>query len=278
MKAAAILLTLLLAACASSRQAVGPDLARTAGWRWDILPAGQFDIAAATSPNGGTGPLVLYLEGDGFAYVHPRQPSLDPTPSDPLALRLAMAHPGPEPVAWLGRPCQYVMPEHGQNCDTPYWTTRRYAPEIVDGVNAAIDIVKRRSGAEQIILVGYSGGGAIAVLLAARRADVVKVVTVAADLDLTYWTKRDGLAPMEGSLDPASAAERLGRVPQVHFTGAKDHVVGTDVVSSFLRRLPAGTPARLEEIPDFTHDCCWVEAWPGLAAKALNGGQKETSE
>ena len=63
-----------------------------------------------------------------------------------------------------------------------------------------VDALKRDAGAAKVILVGYSGGGAIAVLLAARRLDVAGVITVSADLDLAYWTQRDGLAPLSGSL------------------------------------------------------------------------------
>ena len=53
-------------------------------------------------------------------------------------------------------------------------------------------------------------------LLAARRSDVDKVVTVAANLDLAYWTRRDRLAPLVGSLDPAGVAGAMGTIPQVH--------------------------------------------------------------
>lgn len=267
----AVLLALGLAACAS-RQAEGPALTRSAGWSWEILPAGTFDLAVAMAPNGGgRDTLVVYLEGDGFAYVNRHQPSLDPTPTDPVALRLAMAHPGRASVAWIGRPCQYTLPDHGRACATPYWTTSRYAPEVVDSVGRAIDLLKARTGAGHLMLVGYSGGGALAALLAAGRSDVSMLVTVVADLDLGYWTGRDGLAPLAGSLDPTDVAPKLGSMRQVHFTGGKDRTVGTDVVLSYMRRLPPGTPADLREIPDFTHACCWARDWPSLAADIGQG-------
>jgi len=262
----AVVLTLCLAACAPSRQAEGPDLARNAGWHWEFLPAGDFDVAVATSPRRGDGTLTVYLEGDGFAYVQPNQPARDPTPHTPVALRMALSDPSGALVAWIGRPCQYTIPEHGRNCRTTLWTTGRYAPEVVDSLSVALDILKRRSGAGRLDLVGYSGGGALAVLLASRRDDVARVVTVVANLDLAYWTRRDGLTPLAGSLDPAQEASRLGAVPQVHFTGGKDRTVGTDVVRSYLRALPPGTPARLVEMPDFTHSCCWARDWPALVA------------
>jgi pimeloyl-ACP methyl ester carboxylesterase len=266
---AVVLLALLLAACASSRREQGPELARTAGWRWEILHAGRFDLAAASAPRAGTGTLVVYLEGDGFAYAHANQPSLDPTPIDPVGLRLALADPRQAAVAWLGRPCQYTRPEHQRNCATAYWTTSRYAPEVVDSLGAAVDVLKERVGAGRVILVGYSGGGALAVLLAARRPDVVEVVTVVADLDLGYWTARDGLTPLSGSLDPAEVASSLGTIPQLHFTGGEDHTVGTDVVQAYMRHLPPGAPARLREIPGFTHACCWARDWPALAGETI---------
>lgn len=261
-------LALLLTACASSRRAEGPNLARAAGWHWEILPAGMFDLAVATAPRSGGETLVVYLEGDGFAYVRPSQPSGDPTPTDPVALRMALADPTQAPTAWVARPCQYTLPDQGRNCATPYWTNHRYAPEVVDSVGTTLDQLKRRNGASRLVLIGYSGGGAIAAILAARRNDVAKLVTVAANLDVATWTERQGLSPLRGSLDPArDAAPMLGNVDQLHFAGADDRTVGPDVVRSFMRRLPPGSPARLVEVPRYSHSCCWAQDWASLAAQ-----------
>ena len=265
---AAMVLGLLLTACAQPRHGMGPDLAQAAGWRWEILPAGTFDLAVATSPRGSGDVLTVYLEGDGFAYVNARQPALDPTPTDPVSLKLAFSDPGAGAVAWVGRPCQYTLPDHGRNCRTALWTTSRYAPEVVDSMGMAVDELKRRSGSGRVILVGYSGGGAIATLLATRRTDVVRIVTVAANLDLKYWTQRDNLSPLAGSLDPArQPMETLGRIPQLHFTGGQDRVVGTDVVRSYLSHLPPQSLARLVEIPEFSHSCCWAKEWRSLLSR-----------
>ncbi len=259
----ALLLLVLLAGC-SGRFSRGPDLAQAAGWSWQVIPAGTFEVAAATRPGPAGEVATVYLEGDGFAYVTPNQPAMDPTPTDPTALRLAMAHPGPGPVAWLARPCHYTLPAHGRGCAEPFWTERRYAPEVVASLGLALDRLKARLGAQRLVLVGYSGGGALAVLLADARRDVAAVVTVAANLDLGFWVARDRLSPLVGSLDPAAAAPRLGTLRQLHFTGAEDRVTGTDVVRAFMRRLPPGTPARLAEQPGFGHDCCWARDWPRL--------------
>lgn len=262
-----LILAVCLASCAAlgNRLALGPELVGAAGWHWEILSSGVFDLAVAFPPGQSGDVLTVYVEGDGFAFVHPRQPSMDPTPTDPVALRLALAQPKfGGAVAWLGRPCQYTLPGHGRNCDARYWTNGRYAAEVIASLGLALDALKARTTASRLILVGYSGGGAAATLLAAHRRDVVGIITVAADLDLAYWTQRDGLSPLAGSLDPAAFAAQLGALPQYHFTGQQDMVVGTDVARSYFRRLPPLNNSTVQEIPGFNHTCCWVSAWPGL--------------
>ena len=268
------ILTLLLAgavlcACATAegRRQAARDLVRRGGWQWAVLPGQGFDLAAAWSGGRG-GILTVYLEGDGLAYLDRRRPSSDPTPADPVALRMALAHLAPTPAAYLARPCQYVTGAERHGCSVAYWTGRRYAPEVVAAAGAALDELKRRAGAGRLALVGYSGGGALAVLLAARRADVASVVTVVANLDLGEWVRRGRFTPLAGSLDPAADATAVAAIPQVHLTGGRDDVVGPEVVRAFLARMPGDAPARLVEIPGFTHFCCWAEQWKGLQRRS----------
>jgi pimeloyl-ACP methyl ester carboxylesterase len=268
---AALAVLLLLQAGCTDRLGHGPALAEAAGWKWRIVTAGRFDLATASRAGAPGEMLTVFLEGDGLAYVTRSQPAQDPTPTEPLGLRLALAHQGSGPLAWLGRPCQYTLSGHGRGCDQAFWTSRRYAPEVVASLGSALDTLKAASGAQDLLLVGYSGGGALAALLAAERQDVVGLVTVAANLDLAGWTADGGLAPLTGSLDPAlAAAPRLGLVPQWHFTGAEDRVTGTGAVLGFMQRLPVGAPAQLIELPGFDHACCWARDWNSLVAPALN--------
>ena len=127
--------------------------------------------------------------------------------------------------------------------------------------------MKEAAGTQRVVLVGYSGGGVVAALLAARRNDVAGLVTVATNLDVGYWVKRDGLAPLTGSLDPVASAARLATVPQVHFAGGRDQVVGADVVRAYIARLPTPHRAALVEIAGYDHRCCWAEAWRELLAR-----------
>ena len=56
------------------------------------------------------GRLHVYLEGDGQAFVSQGgYASSDPTPRNPLALRLAIQDNSANAVVYLARPCQYVQ-------------------------------------------------------------------------------------------------------------------------------------------------------------------------
>lgn len=248
-----------------SRHETYTQLARASAWHTYLVATSSFDIAAAAPQRQvGAGPLVVYLEGDGRAYLNPYHVSPDPTPISPLALRLAVADGLGGPKVYLARPCQYTMPSHGRNCEPELWTTARYSASIIGAISEAIDQAKHNTRSEQVLIVGYSGGGALAVILAAQRRDVVAIVTVAANLDLAYWTQRDGLANLDGSLDPADFANAVSGIPQLHFAGAKDDVVGPDVVSAFLARMAHSASSRLVTLGDYDHECCWADAWPQL--------------
>jgi pimeloyl-ACP methyl ester carboxylesterase len=200
---------------------------------------------------GGEELLVVYIEGDGAAWKAGRPPA-DPTPADPLALRLAVADPR-RSVAWLGRPCQYADKRLPATCLPELWTSGRFGSNALAAVGAGVDAAKTASGAERLVLIGHSGGGAIAVLLAARRSDVVGVLTVAAPLDHEGWTRHHGVTPLSDSCDALEALARLNALPQRHFAGSDDNIVPA-VFSG-----PAAVVVR-----GFDHRCCWIEHWQRL--------------
>lgn len=178
--------------------------------------------------------LVVYLEGDGRAYASRDIVSADPTPVQALALQLALADGRPN-VAYLGRPCQYggagLLP-----CAPRYWSSHRFAPEVLDSLMRALDRLRQATGATALELVGYSGGGALAVLLAARRADVIALQTVAGNLDHVAWTRQLGLSPLEGSLNAADALPVIAHLPQTHWVGGADQVVPAALTQDVLSR------------------------------------------
>jgi pimeloyl-ACP methyl ester carboxylesterase len=260
------LLAILVGAPAAARSSAA-DLARQAGWEWTVKSAGTFDLAMARRPSTRSAVLIVFIEGDGFAYARSGRRSMDPTPTDPLALRLALQQPGSGAVAWLARPCQYGA--RSRNCHSDYWSIARFAPEVIDSASIALDRLKDDAGgASRLILVGYSGGGTLAALLAQRRSDVSALVTVAANMDVGAWTTAHGLTPLSRSIDPADDAALLSHIPQVHFVGADDRIVGPEIARRFTARMAADAPVTIAIVPGQDHGCCWAARWPELAKGA----------
>ena len=255
-----------LAGCALT---AGPEAARNradgiaaaAGLVRTHIPAGRFILTAYARDGDGPGaPLVVYIEGDGRAWRSRRRVSADPSPANPMALELAVRDPAAR-LVYLARPCQYTTEATRQGCAPTYWAHRRFSPEVIEAIGEAIDRAKRDAGAKRVHLVGYSGGGVVAALLAARRTDVASLVTVAAPLDLAAWTAHHDLTRLDGSLDPATDAVGIEAVPQRHLVGAKDDVVPPRTVERFARRRLSGIPRSVEIVEGFTHRCCWREGW-----------------
>lgn len=232
-----------------------------------IVNAGPFDLLAFAPASFTPGmPLTVYVEGDGFAWVTSTRLSDDPTPRRPVALELAVADPAPN-VVYVARPCQYVKGTQRRNCHPAYWSSARFAEEVVAATDRVVEHFRSVANASAVRLTGYSGGGALAVLVAARRADVQRVVTVAGVVDTEAWTSLDGTTPLFHSLNPAQVAERVAGIPQIHFVGADDKVVPAAVARSFADRFPPDRRPPVTIVPRQGHECCWAEVWPALLAR-----------
>lgn len=235
------------------------------GFAETSVKAGAFSLAAfVRTPSVPSDTLTVYIEGDGAAWPTPYHPPHDPTPTRPLSLALAAADPAPA-VVYLGRPCQYLEPAALLSCDSAYWTERRFAPEVVAAYDAAISRQKSALVTRRLRLVGYSGGGVLATLIAARRDDVDVLVTVAAPLAVAEWAAWHKASVLTGSLDPAELRENIRSPRSLHFVGRKDEVVPAAIVESFVRRKGGD----MEVIPGFDHECCWVRDWNKLLERVM---------
>lgn len=237
-------------------------LTKKAGWQEHTIHTPLFALknyrsAAPKKVNR----LTIYIEGDGLAWLSGEMPSANPTPIMPTGLKMALHDKKHHPIVYLARPCQFVSKQQWGGCRAAYWTHLRFSPKVINAMNQAVEQLKNEYHAKHIVLIGYSGGGTIAALIAARRTDVIQLITVAAILDTDFWVRQQGLTPLNGSLNPADAWKNLLSVPQTHWVGGKDTVAPKDVVFAFTKRFPATKKPTIKEILAFDHTCCWATDW-----------------
>lgn len=238
------------------------SLVKRAGWHERAIQTALFTLKTYRSPAPKkTNILTIYLEGDGLAWLSEEMPSANPTPLVPTGLRMAIHDQKNNPIVYLARPCQFILKEEWAGCRQAYWTHLRFSPEVINAMNQAVDVLKKEYHAKQIVLAGYSGGGTIAALIAARRTDVMQLTTVAAILDINVWVRRESLTPLYGSLNPADAWSNLISVPQTHWVGGKDTVAPKEIALAFAQRFPATKKPKIRVIPAFDHTCCWATDW-----------------
>ncbi len=269
----------LLAACASV-----PGVAeRTESARLLAEGAGMLPITLATAlplPLKGFArlqeahaALVVYIEGDGRAWINRQTPSSDPTPINPVALKLAVLD-GAANVVYLGRPGQYLEAMPNLTVDRRYWLSARFAPEVVAAYVAAVRELAGSVDATAIELVGFSGGGAIAALVAARLQQQspglpLSLRTVAGNLDTAAWTHLRKISPLEGSLNPADEAATLRDIPQIHLLGLQDRQVPRAVFEAYAAKLGSRRCLRVVEVNAAAHAGPWEEAWRGVLTEPI---------
>lgn len=261
-------LAVLLCACANGRQHAA-ELASAGHFRAQRYETRPFVLQGWLKPGQGR-TLFVYVEGDGLAWLRPSMPSDDPTPNDPIGLRLALADPATQAegaVLYLARPCQYTQGADRRGCSVEDWTRARFSERAVDALDEAVSQAKERAGAQFVALHGFSGGGGMAALLAERRTDVVFLATVAGNLDHKLWTTLQGDTPLTGSLNPVDGAVATRGIPQLHVIGGKDTVIPRAILDSWCKRLPSARITRITE-PQAEHSGPWEAVWPGLLRRA----------
>lgn len=249
------------------RQQHADDIAAAAGLHYRQLQTTSFGLTSYQRILLPHAPMTIYIEGDGYAWSAPDRPSRDPTPMNPVALELAARDPSSN-VVYLARPCQY-----GESasllCDERYWTSARFAPEVIQSYDAALTQLKAPTDTSGFNLIGFSGGGAIALLIASRRKDILSVRTIAGNIDHQAWTQLHDISPLSASQNAANKTESLASIPQLHFVGAKDAVMPMAVARSYQHRFHDAHCSRILVLPNATHTTGWAEQWQDLLLKPL---------
>ena len=216
-------------------------------------------------------PLHVYLSGDGTPWIGRTRIANDPTPRNPIALRLMALDRGPR--IFLGRPCYQGLSSR-PGCNPFLWTGGRYSEAVVASMTAALRRFIDENGYRDVVLIGYSGGGVLAWLIAERVEQARLLVTIAANLDIDAWTTLHGYTPLRGSLNPASRGALPEHVAQLHLVGSRD----TNVPPSLVRAAMGGSDrhAQVRMVPS-DHRCCWESHWPDILDAIEDGGARRST-
>ena len=211
--------------------------------------------------------LHVYLGGDGSPWLVGNRIAADPTSRQPvLPALMAM---DTDAAVFLGRPC-YHGHAADSDCNAWLWTQGRYSTVVVDSLAAALSRLLTEGGYRRVVFIGHSGGGTLAMLLAARVAETRAVVTLAANLDVAAWVQHHGYLPLPESLDPARQPPLPDHIAQLHLLAADDTAVPPATQQQRLSSLGAcstlqqacSTNRVVRTLTGADHHCCWADEWP----------------
>lgn len=224
-------LCLLLAGCAG----VVPKT--PAGWTRKTIETKYLSFAVWEKIQGTGQPLRIYLEGDGH-----------PEPKRPIAFELATKDKTDSNVVYVARPCQYV--KHDECHNPALWQEERFNTELVDELKTLIVYLAHKYQAPSLDLIGYDGGGTMAMLLAVRMP-VRQVITVGGILDTQKYAADQNIS-LNGS-NPADYLPALSYVSQTHYVGSADSIALRCDAERFVGQLNNPRSARVKIVPSATH-------------------------
>lgn len=238
MKIQNILAIMILGGCASAVWIAPPDITS------NIIDTGKYRLQTYSRISDTTSPIHIYIEGDGNSFDAYGHPTSDPTPRGTL-LRDMMTQDTAANVAYIARPCQYIMSEQ---CTLTDWTTGRFAPAIIESVANAIQKIAQN---RDIILIGYSGGALISGLIINQypQINIKQWITIAGVLNHHDWTEYFGDVPLTESADLTA----LPDIPQIHYIAPRDSVVPNSLSKKWTRgkSLISVPNARHHKFPNF---------------------------
>ncbi len=202
--------------------------------------------------------LHIYIEGDGTPWIAGKWIAQDPTPRNPVMLKLMKLDPNPSIL--LGRPCYHVGNQNN-NCDAGYWTMARYSPEVIMSMANAVAGLLKKYDFQKVALFGHSGGGVIATLVAKELTEAVAVITIGANLDIDVWASGHGFSLLDKSINPARIPLEQSDAIALHLYGDQDAVVPYSLMAGYFAARP---DIRAEVYKGFNHTCCWADIWPQI--------------
>jgi len=196
--------------------------------------------------------LHIYIEGDGHTWSR-KSPTTNPTPKSPLMLSLLTLD--NSPAIYIARPCYIIQ---NAKCNPIRWTSARYGDDIVDTLSKAYTLVS--SDYNSLTLIGHSGGGTLAMLVAPIVKKTTSVVTLAGNLDIHAWTSYHQHKPLWISHNPLDQPPLSKQIRQFHFVGDEDK----NVLAKFVKKVAEREQGNFRVFEGINHTCCWYEKWPKI--------------
>ncbi|NAW34694.1 alpha/beta fold hydrolase [Halomonas alimentaria] len=238
----------LLVGCVASSGGVASRLPEGHAAGIISLSGAGFQLAAAERLGNGHS-VTVFIEGDGRPWISGgRRVSDDPTPRHtPMLRRFLAVSP---PALYLGRPCYFGMgPEVA--CHPALWTFSRYSERVVEAMTSGLrNWLNRQPGVNQVTLIGHSGGGVLALLMAEVVPEVNRVITYAAPIDIDRWSRLHGFTPLFDSLNPSGREAWRHEVRRTLIFGEDDREVPPAVFVEYARRIPG---AEIIVVPGANH-------------------------
>jgi len=225
-----------------------------------VITTTYFNIAVYKNQQFGSAKrLHIYLDGDGSPWKsNGLLINEDPTPHRYLVLQLMSLD--SSPAVLIGRPCY-----HGFNrdsyCHPLLWTHARYSEKVVSAISDALQTILKENNVSEVTLIGYSGGGTLAQLLAAKIQKTRAIVTLAGNFDLVAWAQLHEYSPLEGSLNPAERLPLPAHILQIHYVGSADDNIPPSLTEHYLSRKGMG---EIQVLKGVDHYNGWLAHWPEI--------------
>jgi hypothetical protein len=231
-----------------------------------LVRSGNFVLTTYQKISDIDSPYIFYIDGDGFVRRNIETISENPTPINPIVIRLASLDPRNN-IIYLARPCQYTDLSLNSLCrNNKYWTESRMSEEIVEVITNAI---KQIANNHQISLVGFSGGGGIAILVSPRLKNIKDITTIAGNLDIAEFCKFHNYPAIKDSLNPIDFIGQVRNIPQLHISGGKDKVVPEIITDKFVKASNSKCVKKMS-IESATHGKGWDLIWTELIKQKIS--------
>jgi pimeloyl-ACP methyl ester carboxylesterase len=224
------------------------------------IPANAFTLAGFYQIKSPGDQIVhIYLEGDGKPFEQGLMATNDPTTRASVVLPLMALDTASK--LYLARPC-YNGHALDKICNPSLWTTARYSETVVLAMAAAIHSFCVEHGFRKVILIGHSGGGAIAMLVAGHLPETQALITLAGNYDIDAWADFHGYDRLSLSLNPAQFPNT--GIPEWHYLGDKDSNIPPVLFSQDLLNR---ANSHVIVLPDTEHNYGWVKHWPNILSE-----------